>query len=146
MCGDRCRRCRGAWLALAGLALVVAAGCGSGNKPYPVRGRLVYDDNDQPVKELANYDVTFTSEALGKSARGTIRQDGSFELGSLSEKDGAYPGEYVVILTQPHRKPERVGGDPVVDLAYEDPARTDLKAEVKRESNEFTFRLRRIRK
>ena len=53
----------------------------------------------------------------------------------------------VVTMTQPFREPERpYVGDRVVDRAYEDPARTDLKAEVKPEKNEFTFKLRRIGK
>ena len=142
----RSRSRSGPWLALAGLALLTAGGCGS-NRTHPVRGKLVYEDNGQPVKELAGYEVTFTSEKLGKSSRGTIRDDGTFELGTVKENDGAYPGEYVVILTQPHRVAERPGGgDPVVDLAYEDPGKSDLKVEVKPEANDFTLKLRRIQR
>jgi hypothetical protein len=128
-------RPRSGWL----LLVLSLAGCRGGDSFYPVDGQLVYEDNGEPVKELAGYDLTFTSEKLGKSWRTTIKEDGVFEL-------KAPPGEYVVILTQPHRKPERpFVGNPVVDLAYEDPGKSDLKAEVKPENNHFPFKLRRLK-
>jgi hypothetical protein len=136
----------GPWLVLAAVGALTLSGCNFGG-PYPVRGQLLYEDDGTPVKELAGFDVTFTSEKLGKSARGTIQPDGTFRLGGLVENDGAYPGEYVVIVSQPKHEPERPNlGDPVVDLAYEDPATSDLKAEVKAESNNFTFKLRRLKR
>jgi hypothetical protein len=108
---------------------------------------VVYADTEEPVKELAGFEVIFTSEKLGKSARGTIREDGTFQLGVARENDGAPPGEYVVTVTQPFRQPERpYVGDRVVDPSYEDPATSDLKAEVKSDKNEFVFKLRRIDK
>jgi hypothetical protein len=131
-------------LAAAGLALLVLGGCG-GNQT--VRGKLVYADTEEPVTELAGFDVTFSSETLGVSARGTIEQDGTFRLGTEKENDGAPPGQYVVTLTQPIREPDRPYlGDPVVDRAYEDPARSDLRAEVTTGKNDFVFKLRRIEK
>ena len=131
---------------LLGLSLLCLGGCRARGH-YPVRGKLVYADTGEPVKELAGCDVTFTSEKLGKSARGAIQQDGSFELGTVKDKDGAVPGDYVVTLTQHVREPDRPYlGDRVVDVSYEDPARSDLKATVKSEKNEFVFKLRRIGK
>ena len=91
--------------------------------------------------------MIFTSDKLGKSARGTIQPDGSFQLGTLKENDGVVPGEYVVTLTQPYREPDRpYVGDRVVDPNYEDPEKSDLRAVVKAERNEFVFKLRRIQK
>jgi hypothetical protein len=138
--------CRvGACLVLAALGILNLAGCNLNNR-YPVHGQLVYEDNGEPVKELNGFDVTFTSDKLGLSARGTVGADGTFDLGTNADRDGATPGEYVVILTQPHRRPERpFVGDPVVDLAYEEPDQSDLKAEVKAETNNFTFKLRRLK-
>jgi hypothetical protein len=140
------RSARRGWPLLAWAALgALAAGCSS-KGPYPVRGKLVYADNDQPVKELEGQDIIFDLEKGGLSARGTIRKDGTFELTSKKDGDGAFPGEYVVTLTQPYRKPERpYVGDRVVDITYEDPAATDLRAIVKPEPNDFTFKLRRIK-
>jgi hypothetical protein len=135
----------GPWLLLAALGALTLSGCSSGR--HPVRGQLLYEDDGTPVKELAGFEVTFTSQKLATSAHGTIQPDGSFQLGGLKENDGALPGEYVVILTQPKHEPERPNvGDPVVDLAYEDPEKSDLKAEVKPESNNFTFKLKRLKR
>lgn len=134
-----------AWVVAAGLGLLGLAGCSSGQ--HPVNGKLVYADNDEPVKELAEQEVIFTSDKLGKSARGTIQPDGSFQLGTVKENDGVMPGEYVVTLTQPYREPDRpYVGDRVVDPNYEDPEKSDLRAVVKAERNEFVFKLRRIQK
>ncbi|MCI0704753.1 MAG: hypothetical protein L0241_27160 [Planctomycetia bacterium] len=143
---DQTLRRRGLWSIVVGLGLVFLAGCG-GKAQYPVHGKLVYADNEEPVKELADFEVIFTSESLGVSARGTIQQDGTFQLGTIKETDGAPAGEYIVTLTQPYREPERpYVGDRVVDPAYEDPDTSDLKAEVKAEKNDFVFKLRRIEK
>jgi len=136
---------RGLWSVLAGLALLFLTGCGKSQ--YEVQGKLVYADTEEPVTELAGFEVIFTSEALRTSARGTIQSDGTFKLGTLKENDGAPPGEYVVTLTQPFRQPERpYVGDRVVDPKYEDPATSDLKAEVKTDKNDLVFKLRRIEK
>jgi hypothetical protein len=131
------------------LAAVLAclSGCG-GDRPFTVRGHLVYEDDGQPVKELAGSSVTFTSEELHKSATGNIDQDGNFQLGSLTQNDGAFPGKYKVSLAQPHPKPERGQfAKPVVDLSYEDPNKSNLEAIVEANNkNEFTFKLKRIAK
>jgi hypothetical protein len=107
---------------------------------------LVYEDNGQPVAELAGFTVTFSSQALGKSASGTIQEDGTFRLTSVRPDDGAFPGTYKVIISQPHPRPER--GErrtPVIDTAYESPTQTPLERTVEAKSdNEFTFELKRL--
>jgi len=139
----RLSRC-GLWGVVAGLVLLCLAGCGS-KKYYPVRGQLVYADTKEPVKELAGYEVYFSSEKLRTYARGTIQEDGSFQLGTEKDNDGAAPGEYVVTVTQGRIEPdrERPKYDRPVEEDYEDPAKSKLKAEVKQEDNKFTFELRR---
>ena len=136
---------RRAMVVCAASALLTAMGCGSGGT-YPVSGKLVYEDNGQPVTELAGFTVTFTSQALGKSAIGTIQEDGTFRLTSVRTNDGAFPGTYKVIISQPHPRPER--GErrtPVIDTVYEDPSKTPLERTVEAKSdNEFTFELKRL--
>src|SRR5438132_986271 len=83
------------------LLLLSLAGC-KGDK-YTVRGQLEWEDGN-PLKELAGFEVYFTSHELKKMSRGTIKEDGSFELGTESERDGVMPGEYVVTVTQPRRQ------------------------------------------
>jgi len=134
-------------LFLVTLAALGLVGCGGGERTYAVKGKLVYDDDGQPIKELAGFTVTFTSEKLGKSSTGPIDEAGAFRLSSRSKDDGAFPGEYQVIVSQPHPDPERgENRRPVVELSYEDPTKSDLKAVVKPENNDFTFKLRRLKK
>ena len=131
-------------IVLAGLALAGLAGCGHGDT-YPVSGRLEYEDGT-PLRELAGSLIMFTSEKLGVQARGEIGEDGSFRLGTKQPGDGAPPGTYKVIVTQQHPEPEsRQPGHLVVDLAYEDPAKTPLEETVEPKSNEFTFKLKRFK-
>jgi hypothetical protein len=144
--GDHWRRRRRGLLG-GGLALLVLslASCKGGGK-YPVRGQLQWEDG-RPLTELAGFEVTFSSQELGKSARGTIQDDGTFELGTERDKDGALPGEYIVTLTQPHPEPERPEKRrPIIDLDYENPDLTPLRATVKPESNHFTFQLKPIKR
>jgi hypothetical protein len=118
------------------------AGCGSST--YPVSGVLT-DESGQPLKELAGFSVTFTSEQLGRSSRGEIQPDGTFRMGTRKSNDGVYPGEYKVTLSQPHPNVERRDNrQPVVDQSYENPEQTDLTAKVAPKDNTFTFRLRRL--
>jgi hypothetical protein len=139
--GRGCPPTRSAPVIVLGLSLVCLTGCGS---KQPVTGKLVYADNEQPVKELKGFDVTFTSEKLGISARGTVQEDGTFQLGTEKDKDGCPSGEYVVTVSQPYPRAERPYlGDRVVDQGYEMPNTSDLRAEVKSSKNEFVFKLRR---
>ena len=125
------------------LALVVA-GC-SGSGPYPVSGRVEFDDG-QPATDMAGCTLTFTSSAIGKSSIGEIQPDATFRLTTLKPGDGAFPGKYKVTVQQPHPNPERRQyAKPVVDLIYEDENTTPLEAAVEPKNNEFTFKLKRIK-
>lgn len=129
--------------ALLVVLLATMSGC-SENRRFPVRGRLIYEDTGLPIKELAGCTVTFTSEEAGKSARGIISRDGTFQLTSLTPNDGLAPGIYRVFITQPRSQPERgVFYDPIVDPVYEDPSASGLTYEVKELSNSVTLTLRR---
>lgn len=82
---------------LAFICISMVAGCGASQVPtYPVSGTVVSDDGS-PVRtgtvELESRDHKLT-------ATGTIRQDGSFVLGTYASDDGACAGEHRVIVTQ----------------------------------------------
>ncbi len=75
----------------------MVAGCGDSQVPtYPVSGTVVSDDGS-PVRtgtvELESRDHKLT-------ATGTIREDGSFVLGTYTSNDGACAGEHRAIVTQ----------------------------------------------
>src|SRR5262245_20911017 len=85
------------------LVLLAAAGCSSDpNRPYPVRGVVVFEDG-QSAKELAGGSVTFipTSEPGRAISSGTIQEDGTFILSWKKEGDGAIPGRHRVEVSPP---------------------------------------------
>ena len=73
------------------LLFLVLAGCGKNIRLY---GTVTFSDDDTPLPmgvvcfEQGNY-----------SARGIIKPDGSYVVGSLSSNDGLLPGTYQVHIT-----------------------------------------------
>jgi hypothetical protein len=78
--------------AVAGLLLLSVIGCG--NKLYPVRGTVTYPDGSPVTEGL----VVFEGKDQEKPARGEIRSDGSFKLGTFKPGDGAMPGKYRALV------------------------------------------------
>jgi hypothetical protein len=73
------------------------SGCGSSRVPvYPVSGTVVSEDGS-PVRTGT---VELESRDHKLSATGSIREDGSFVLGTYTSNDGACAGEHRVIVTQ----------------------------------------------
>lgn len=84
-------------IALAGLV----GGCSTDSSPktYPVAGRVLYKDNQQP---LAVGTVLFESVSEPKvQASGEIQADGTFELASDLGKPGTVAGEHRVLIQPP---------------------------------------------
>jgi hypothetical protein len=82
---------------IAGLLITFFVGCGPGMQP--VRGKVTLPDG----KPAAASQVVFESEQEGKkiSARGDVRQDGSYELSTFKPGDGVPPGKYKVQVNPP---------------------------------------------
>jgi hypothetical protein len=83
--------------ALATLLVITLAGCGPSLQP--VRGKVTLPDG----KPAAGSQVVFESDQAGKkiSARGDVREDGSFQLSTFSSGDGVPPGKYKVQINPP---------------------------------------------
>ena len=81
-------------MAVAWLLLLGTIGCGSSLRP--ARGTVTYADGS-PVTEGF---VVFESKDQEKpiTARGEIRSDGTFELGTFKPGDGAMPGKYRALV------------------------------------------------
>jgi hypothetical protein len=129
---------------MAAVLLATASGCG-GSKPVPVNGVVKLDG--RPVEGAA---VTFIPES-GKTANasGMTEKEGAFRLTTLKPNDGAYPGNYkvIVIYQEPYEtdtpasgmqsaftgfeKAQKTGAKKppkyVIPAKYGDPAKTDLK-------------------
>ena len=81
------------WLLLV-LLLMASSGCGSGR--YPVSGSVTYGDGS-PLDEGI---VAGEAEIAGKmvAVQGSVQKDGSFVWGTERAGDGAFPGNYRVIV------------------------------------------------
>ena len=85
-----CLKYRACWLALVG---IVAVGCGNKNT-VPVKGVVTLDG--RPVEGAM---VKFVPVApKGHEASAMTDSSGSFSLGTLTERDGAWPGSYKVCV------------------------------------------------
>lgn len=124
-------------------ALLALAGCSSENpETYKVIGKIVYDG--QPVKSGV---VQLLPEGGGNSAIGNLQPDGTFQLTTFKQNDGACPGTYTVTI---QAMPEEDADDPMsglpgmefagsgkppVPLKYENPETSDLKVNVNKGEN-----------
>lgn len=84
-------------LSVAVICTLMTIGCGSSQVPvYPVSGTVLFE-NGSPVRTGT---VELESRDHRVTATGTIRDDGSFVLGTYTSDDGACPGEHGVIVVQ----------------------------------------------
>src|SRR5437773_3663831 len=125
------RPCR---LTALALFLAMAAGCGSGNTS-PVRGKVAFKDGTPLTGGLVLFRPV--DEKLQVSARGDIREDGTFILGTYKEGDGAVPGKYQVAVTPPPRRKvrEKPIERPFIHPRFEQYETSGLEFEVKRGPN-----------
>lgn len=128
-------------------------GCGADkDKPIKVSGTVLLDG-----KPLAGASVRFMRDGgSGPGAYGESQEDGTFQLTSFTEGDGALPGDYRVLIsweeppppsfrTSPgatpsdeqkkaledyQEKKKKRGKPPVVPSVYKDPTRSPLKQTV----------------
>jgi hypothetical protein len=123
------------------------SGCGKGDGPFPVEGKVVWEDG-QPATELVNAIVIFDLPEKQTSARGNIQADGTFKLTTNKPNDGAFKGDYKVLIIEVGRK-SGGGPDPnsiapgVMDSMYSDPSTSDLLATVQPGINNITLKLKR---
>jgi hypothetical protein len=133
-----CPAPKGTWAA-TGLLCALLSGCGSGL--HPVEGKVVWKDGT-PAKELAGGQVVFDLPEKKLSARGVIREDGTFRLTSLNPDDGAPAGDYKVLILE-HRKNANADGTqlapPILDPRYADHKTSDLTATVSPGPNTVTL-------
>jgi hypothetical protein len=141
---------------LTAVALMVVFGCGTDDglgKRYPVSGTVNYKGQPVPSGTIS----FIPDKADGRAANGTI-EAGSFTLMTLTEGDGALPGTYKVTVVAKETgavTASKFGGAPsqqqsfqankaaksLIPAKYGSATTTDLKAEVKAESNKANFEL-----
>ena len=82
---------------LSACTLPLLASCNA-DGVHPVKGQVIWKDTKQPAVELASSLISFEQANTQTSARGQIKPDGSFQLTTTNENDGAKLGEHVVLL------------------------------------------------
>ncbi|MFO0808960.1 MAG: hypothetical protein U0746_10080 [Gemmataceae bacterium] len=90
---------------LTRLALLLVLGCGgTGPRMVPVEGAVAFTDGSS-VEVLKGYNVEFerVDRIDGKlvSSVGTLAADGSFRLTTTKPGDGAFEGNYRVVIGPP---------------------------------------------
>jgi hypothetical protein len=129
------RPCR---LTALALVLAMAGGCGAGNTS-PVKGKVVFKDGSPLSGGLVLFKPL--DEKLQVSARGDIREDGTFILGTYKDDDGAVPGKYSVAITPPPRQKvrEKPVSPPTVHRRFTSHETSGLEFDVTRKKNDFTI-------
>ncbi len=129
--------------------LLTTAGCNSGPEMAPVKGVVKF--KGQPVTAGT---VQLFPVKSGPMAAGRLQEDGAFELTTKEPGDGAYVGDYIVVVTPPSdiNDLERVlrPGRPI-PIKYEkipqqvrNQTTSKLRASVQSGQNELEFDLAEI--
>lgn len=108
---------------IVALAVLATAGCGGADDgqysttTVPVRGTVTYQG-----RPLTGGTVLFEPEGLGREAHGPIQPDGTFELSSYTQNDGAVVGSHRVAITDI--------ADPSFPVKYRNSGSSGLTVEV----------------
>ena len=87
-------RTRSLFFLIFTVLIVMSLGCGNNVK---IRGKVTFSDDQSP---LTVGQVTFRNDTI--LARGTLKPDGTYVLGTLKEKDGIPKGTYNVTIADAH--------------------------------------------
>jgi hypothetical protein len=130
------------WCLSASAGLLLAIGCGGGMAQ--VKGKVKFKDGSD-VSVLAGYTVTFESEDAKSSSIGEIGPDGTFQLSTLGQNDGAPPGKYRVVITPPGSSdPERPPPKSQIPAKYFNFDTSGLTAEIKPGRNTIELEVERV--
>ncbi len=118
------------------LLCVIATGCGSSVKTYPVSGKIEVEGGGSPKQGT----VIFSNDK--GTAQGIIQSDGSFKLTTDKPDDGAPEGTYKVIVmgTVPldYKNPDN---KPLVDKKFEALETTTLSVKIEPKENSVTLKV-----
>ncbi len=120
------------------MASLACTGCGD-DHPHTVtvQGTVIYQGQPLEGGELTFQPLMTNTDGLRRPATGQIATDGTYQLSTFSQGDGALPGEYHVAITS------LVGPAPIevvdggrstresrIPLKYGNPASSGLRASV----------------
>ena len=122
--------------ALVCMVLFGASGCGS-ETFFPVSGNVTYKDGKPVTAGL----VIFEPVGQKVSARGEIQDDGSFQLGTHRDDDGALEGEYKVLIAPPPLPEEGRRRRSPIHPKYRNLESTPLRFTVTRDPDKNKFHI-----
>jgi len=136
--------------AIALAILACLPGCGSDHLPtYPVRGKVVFEDGEPLTTGgvVLLESVITDDKGLALNARGLIHADGTFELTTFDDGDGAVAGTHRMLV-----RAQRDADDylkrgiiprPIIDPRFERFETSGLEYTVEEDDNEFEVIVRR---
>ena len=131
-----CGRCTAWMLALSISALTLLAGClgSSAPKTINVQGKVTYQDQPVTLGYVSFVPVEPAEGYPSRPASGTINPDGTYQLSSFGENDGAVPGKYQVAIVSKTGGPTPEEPDAPEEWAipkkYGNPAESGLTATI----------------
>jgi hypothetical protein len=132
----RCLQAPG--ILLASVVPLILCSCARDNrKPvFPVQGKVLY--KGQPAQNAIVFLHPLGNVAsAAPTPHGIVAADGSFQIGTYRDKDGAPAGQYAVTVVW---KTEARGGDDqdnLLPVRYLNPSTSGLTAQVKEGPNEL---------
>ena len=128
------------------LAIPLMIGCG-GKGTYPVTGTVIMKETGQPAKELKDYLITFQSVDKPVGANGKVKEDGTFEMGTYTDSDGAILGKHKVAISPPVQiDPDRPPIRSILEPRFQDFEKSGLEATVTSGRNTVQFTVVRKKK
>lgn len=133
---------------LAILAVYVTAGCGgaaSGPALYTVTGKVT--KGGAPLGGVTVSLIATDEKTQAPALKAVTKDDGSFDVYTLTGKRGAPVGLYKVVVVPPAEEIDYATqrGTPkkskVVPVAYQSPASTELSVEVQKTSNTLDIKI-----
>lgn len=129
--------------------LLWSGGCGNDNpETIPVRGRVTWGGKPLSGGTIIFLPAENVGKPTGHIATGRIQSDGSYEMGTFSNRDGVVPGSYqVAIDARDKLSTEDVDGaaDATTDIPqrFASPATSGLTVDITEESSVHDFDLTR---
>jgi hypothetical protein len=123
-------------LAAAGLSLVLA-GCSDNRKPVvPVHGKVFF--RGRPAEgALVIFNPVDESDPNLVKPQGVVSRDGSFEVSTYGEKDGAPEGEYAVTFVWTIQDPKTKREWSPLPARLMQPSQSKLRVTIKDGPNEL---------
>ncbi len=135
------------------LLLCLTVSCGKGREPvHPVRGKVLYHGEPAVHAYVIFHPVAASEAARQMRPHGVVGPDGTFQLKTYRDGDGAPPGDYRVTIEWPGEdprnpsEPNEPGSMPIgpdrLQGRYANPEASGLRATVVEVENEVTFEIR----